>query len=389
MARLTPFASDPLSFLTFLGGVGSDETQGLLVNRRGGLTVVGNSYGLLFPRTPNAPDLGPATGSHADSPVLVDLDVNGDVVYSNFIFSRLNHGEPYGIAVDADGRQYVSGTTSSGTFPVGSCAIDVAAVGYDAYLTRLMPRQTEPLLTWTAPPDLTYGGALGSQQYQVLADVDGQFQYEPAVGTILPAGEHALSVTFVPDDQSRYRSVTAQAVVRVNKAVPVIAWSPAGPLVIGTPLGTAQLNAAATAAGTFSHALAAGTILPLGSHQLTVTFQPTDAANYVQASGQAGLVVAYGVCLQYDPAKTKKAGSTIPIKLQACNAAGVNLSSPGGVPVAVGIVRTGDDVVGEAESPCLTTTCSGRAPTRSRRLARQRRQDDPTVESVNQEPIAL
>jgi hypothetical protein len=38
--------------------------------------------------------------------------------------------------------------------------------------------------------------------------------------------------------------------------------------------------------------------------------------------------VAYNVCLQYDPTKPSPLGGTMVIKLQLCNAAGVNLSSP-------------------------------------------------------------
>jgi hypothetical protein len=36
--------------------------------------------------------------------------------------------------------------------------------------------------------------------------------------------------------------------------------------------------------------------------------------------------VGYGVCLLYDPAKVKKAGSTVPVKLQICDASRANLS---------------------------------------------------------------
>ena len=37
--------------------------------------------------------------------------------------------------------------------------------------------------------------------------------------------------------------------------------------------------------------------------------------------------VTYGICLLYDPTKAANSGSTIPIKLQLCDANGVNLSS--------------------------------------------------------------
>ena len=64
----------------------------------------------------------------------------------------------------------------------------------------------------------------------------------------------------------------------------------------------------------------------VGSH--TVACVATDAAgNTVTAS--ASYQVVYGVCMLYDPTKAHKAGSTVPIKLQLCDAGGNNVSSAG------------------------------------------------------------
>lgn len=38
-------------------------------------------------------------------------------------------------------------------------------------------------------------------------------------------------------------------------------------------------------------------------------------------------VLAYDLCLLYDPTKARKAGSTIPIKLRLCDSTGANVSS--------------------------------------------------------------
>lgn len=48
---------------------------------------------------------------------------------------------------------------------------------------------------------------------------------------------------------------------------------------------------------------------------------------------------AYDTCLRYDPAKAHRAGATVPLKLQLCDAAGTNLSSPGITLTATGLVR--------------------------------------------------
>ena len=54
-------------------------------------------------------------------------------------------------------------------------------------------------------------------------------------------------------------------------------------------------------------------------------------------------VVGYAVCPLYDPLVTKKAGSTVPIKLRLCDAVGANLSVPSIVVHAVGVTRTGSN----------------------------------------------
>ncbi len=47
--------------------------------------------------------------------------------------------------------------------------------------------------------------------------------------------------------------------------------------------------------------------------------------------------VTYGVCLLYDPTKAKKVGSTVPLKLFLCDAAGRNVSSPAVAVTAVSL----------------------------------------------------
>lgn len=46
-----------------------------------------------------------------------------------------------------------------------------------------------------------------------------------------------------------------------------------------------------------------------------------------RASNTAQLIITYNICVQYDPTQVHKLGSTIPIKLQLCDAAGTNVSS--------------------------------------------------------------
>ena len=56
--------------------------------------------------------------------------------------------------------------------------------------------------------------------------------------------------------------------------------------------------------------------------------------------------VGYGVCLLYDPLKVKKAGSTVPVKLQVCDASRANLSRPDLAVTAFEVRRLSSDAVG-------------------------------------------
>src|SRR5207248_2393488 len=61
----------------------------------------------------------------------------------------------------------------------------------------------------------------------------------------------------------------------------------------GTALSATQLNATANTAGTFAYLPAAGAVLNAGAGQsLSVTFTPTDAANYTTATASVSISVA-------------------------------------------------------------------------------------------------
>lgn len=54
---------------------------------------------------------------------------------------------------------------------------------------------------------------------------------------------------------------------------------------------------------------------------------------------EVSVVPVYDLCLLYDPAKSHRAGSTVPIRLRLCDASGANLSSPALVLHAVSLSR--------------------------------------------------
>jgi hypothetical protein len=151
--------------------------------------------------------------------------------------------------------------------------------------------QAAPTLTWSTPAAITYGTALSATQLNATASVAGAFTYTPAVGILLTAGTHTLSVTFTPADTTDYTTATATVLLVVNQAAPAISWATPAPITYGTALSAAQLNAASNVAGTFVYNPAAGTMLNAGTQILSTTFTPADTTDYSTAIATVTLTV--------------------------------------------------------------------------------------------------
>jgi hypothetical protein len=139
-----------------------------------------------------------------------------------------------------------------------------------------------PVLTWAGPSGIMYGTPLSATQLNATSGgAAGTFVYAPAAGAIVPAGSQTLSVTFTPTDTTTYNSASTTVTIYVNKVTPTLTWGTPAAITYGTALSATQLNASSGGvAGTFVYAPAAGTVLGVGSKTLSVTFTPTDTANY-------------------------------------------------------------------------------------------------------------
>src|SRR5678809_541670 len=147
-------------------------------------------------------------------------------------------------------------------------------------------------ISWSAPADITYGTALSATQLNATANVPGTFVYSPIAGTVLNAGSaQTLSVTFTPTDAANYTGATATTTITVLKASSTISWSTPADITYGTALSATQLNATANVPGSFVYSPVAGTVLDAGAHTLSVTFTPTDAANYTGTTATTTITV--------------------------------------------------------------------------------------------------
>jgi hypothetical protein len=88
-----------------------------------------------------------------------------------------------------------------------------------------------------------------------------------------------------------YNFTYVAANVTVNKASPTITWATPATITHGTTLSSTQLNATASVPGTFVYNPAVGTTSAAGMDTLSVTFTPTDTADYNTATGNVTLAV--------------------------------------------------------------------------------------------------
>jgi MinD-like ATPase involved in chromosome partitioning or flagellar assembly len=156
---------------------------------------------------------------------------------------------------------------------------------------KLMVNKAIPALMWYDPSPIEWGTPLSPTQLNALASVPGSFVYTPAEDERLRAGNHILSVTFLPEDSRNYAAVETSTTITVHRATPSIVWNPASPILYGTPLGARQLNAETDIPGVFVYRPAVGAVLQAGTAQLTATFLPEDDANYAEADASVSLVV--------------------------------------------------------------------------------------------------
>jgi hypothetical protein len=83
----------------------------------------------------------------------------------------------------------------------------------------LVVNRLAPGLAWPPPAPIVYGTPLGAGQLNATNLATGSLSYTPPPGTNLPAGSHALQVSFVATDQATYSNETRTVSVQVLRAL--------------------------------------------------------------------------------------------------------------------------------------------------------------------------
>ncbi len=147
--------------------------------------------------------------------------------------------------------------------------------------------------TWPTASAIMYGQTLADS---VLsggeASVAGSFAFTTP-DTTPDAGTSEQSATFTPADGANYNTVVFDVEVTVNKPAPAITVDPtASAIVYGQALADSVLSGGeASVAGNFAFT-APGTAPDAGTSEQSVTFTPTDAANYSTVALEVSVTVA-------------------------------------------------------------------------------------------------
>jgi len=163
-----PLVIDPtLFYSTYLGGSSNEHGLGIAVDAAGNACVTGYTLSTNFPTT-SAAIQSANQGSYDAFVTKLNPAGSAPLVYSTYLGgSSDDYG--VGIAVDATGNAYVTGYTHSTNFPTTPGAFQTANQGgYDAFVTKLNPTGTAPLLYSTY-----LGGSSDEQGLGIAVDAAG------------------------------------------------------------------------------------------------------------------------------------------------------------------------------------------------------------------------
>jgi hypothetical protein len=158
-------------------------------------------------------------------------------------------------------------------------------------------------VTVAAPASASYGqiglsvsaaGGSGTGAYNCSAGASTACSVGSITGALtISSGTGTCSITAIRGADANYSAsaASAAATITITKATSVISWVTPAAVAYGTTLSSAQLNATANTPGTFVYAPEAGTTPATGVDTLSVTFTPTDIADYTTANQTVLLTV--------------------------------------------------------------------------------------------------
>ena len=191
-------------------------------------------------------------------------------------------------------------TTATVTSPVGNYPITYTVSGtnlsnytYTAQSGTLNISQAV-LTIVPANASRTYGAANPTLSGSVTGALNGD-TFSVTGATVAtgssPVGSYPIIYTVTGPNLADYSYTPVTASLSVTQASTSITWGAPASVSYGIALSALQLNASASVPGTFIYQQPAGTILVVGTSMLSVTFTPTDAADYKGATATVPMTV--------------------------------------------------------------------------------------------------
>jgi len=228
-----------------------------------------------------------------------------------------------------------------GTFTVGTPVSTGMPAGSGAYQRQVVTgdfngdghTDVAVVIEWRADGDpslsVLFGngdGTFGLPSTFTAAPADAFYEEAVTVGDFFGTGKASIAlltgvspsyVTILQDMSAGFTPV---------KKLPTITWSAPAAITNPTPLSASQLNATASVPGTFVYTPAAGTVLAAGWQTLSVTFTPTDTADYSPAEAMVSLTVNPAPPVTYTlttSTKSVEGSASVILRLASTNYAGI------------------------------------------------------------------
>jgi uncharacterized repeat protein (TIGR01451 family) len=132
-------AGNTLLFSTYLGGNGTDYTAGVAVDQGFNVLVAGTTSSSNFP-TSGTTAFQPTPASTNDHAFVSKLDPTGHTLMYSTYLSGNGVDKASGLAIDSEGNAYVTGTTTSTSFPATLGAVQTSSrAASQFFLTKVSP----------------------------------------------------------------------------------------------------------------------------------------------------------------------------------------------------------------------------------------------------------
>jgi len=133
VTKVNPAGS--LVYSTYLGGINSSRGFAIAVDSSGSAYLTGTTSSSDFPTTANAYQM--TFGGVYDA-FVTKINPDGTLAYSTYLGGNGTE-DGYGIAVDSSGSAYITGDTSSSTFPLMNPIQSSLKGTWDAFVTKINP----------------------------------------------------------------------------------------------------------------------------------------------------------------------------------------------------------------------------------------------------------